>query len=106
MFVINLDFQRRAMKVVTVDEEEQETFGGGKTKEVESAQLQNMDWADQGEAEVRLQNRPEHPTEDQDGGAGESERGTQVSENERKGEIGAKEEKKRDCLQSMLKLRL
>ena len=103
--MINLDFQRRAMKVVTVVEEE-ETFGGGKTKEVESAQLQNMDWADQGEAEVRLQNRPEHPTEDQDGGTGESERGTQVSENERKGEIGAKEEKKRDCLQSMLKLRL
>ena len=94
------------MKVVTVVEEE-ETFGGGKTKGVESgAQLQNMDWADQGEAEVRLQNRPEHPTEDQDGGTGESERGTQVSENERKGEIGVKEEKKRDCLQSMLKLRL
>ena len=103
--MINLDFQRRAMKVVTVGEEE-ETFGGGKTKEVESAQLQNMDWADQGEAEVRLQNRPEHPTEDHDGGAGESERGTQVSEDERKGEIGPKEEKKRDCLQSMLKLRL
>ena len=103
--MINMDFQRRAMKVVTVGEEE-ETFGGGKTKEVESAQLQNMDWADQGEAAVRLQNRPEHPTEDQDGEAGESERATQVSENERKGEIGAKEERKRDCLQSMLKLRL
>ena len=93
------------MIVVTVVEEE-ETFGGGKTKEEESAQLQNMDWADQGEAAVRLQNRPEHPTEDQDGGTGESERGTQVSENERKGEIGAREERKRDCLQSMLKLRL
>ena len=103
--MINLDFQRRAMKVVTVEEEE-ETFGGGKTKEVESDQLQNMDWADQGEAAVRLQNRPEHPTEDHDGGTWESERGTQVSENERKGEIGAKEERKRDCLQSMLKLRL
>ena len=102
--MINLDFQRRAMKVVTVGEEE-ETFGGGKTKEVESSQIQNMDWADQGEAAVRLQNRPEHPTEDQDGGTGESERGTQVSENERT-EIGAKEERKRDCLQSMLKLRL
>ena len=103
--MINLDFQRRAMKVVTVEEEE-ETFGGGKTKEVESAQIQNMDRADQGEAAVRLQNRPEHPTEDHDGGTGESERGTQVSENERTGEIGAKEERKRDCLQSMLKLRL
>ena len=103
--MINLDFQRRAMKVVTVEEEE-ETFGGGKTKEVESAQIQNMDWTDQGEAAVRLQNRPEHPTEDQDGGTGESERGTKVSENEITGEIGAKEERKRDCLQSMLKLRL
>ena len=93
------------MKVVTVGEKE-ETFGGGKTKELERSQLQNMDRADQAVAAVRLQNRREHPTEDQDGGTGESERGTQVSENERTGEIGAKEERKRDCLQSMLKLRL
>ena len=73
---------------------------------MESGQLQNMDWADQGEAAVRLQTRREHPTEDHDGGTWESEKGTQVSENERKGEVGAKEERKRDCLQSMLKLRL
>ena len=92
-------------RVVTVGEKE-ETFGGGKTKELESGQLQNMDRADQAVAAVRLQNRREHPTEDQDGGTRENERGTQVSENERTGEIGAKEERKRDCLQSMLKLRL